>query len=116
MMFVFGGMVKEYCEIIGCSEYLYGLFEWYLELILIYCYLDYFIQYLGYVDLVEDYYGEWWVVFFGVCLIEDGYSVFGCEIFFVLVVWNEGWLYIDNNEGIVSLDMMIQCRLMLVFF
>ncbi|NUU52604.1 glycoside hydrolase family 43 protein, partial [Paenibacillus taichungensis] len=50
----------------------------------------------------------WWAVFLGVRLTEDGYSVLGRETFLAPVVWNEGWPHMDNNEGIVSLDMKVQ--------
>ena len=114
MMSASGGTAKEHREIIGRSEHPYGPFERYPEPILTHRHLDHPIQYLGHADLVEDHHGEWWAVFLGVRLTEDGYSVLGRETFLAPVVWNEGWPHIDNNEGTVSLDMTIQRKPMSV--
>jgi len=108
MMSASGGTAKEHREIIGRSDQPYGPFERYPEPILTHRHLDHPIQYLGHADLVEDHHGDWWAVFLGVRLTEDGYSVLGRETFLAPVVWNEGWPHIDNNEGIVSLDMKVQ--------
>ncbi|MEC0110092.1 glycoside hydrolase family 43 protein [Paenibacillus taichungensis] len=108
MMSASGGTAKEHREIIGRSDRPYGPFERYPEPILTHRHLDHPIQYLGHADLVEDHHGEWWAVFLGVRLTEDGYSVLGRETFLAPVVWNEGWPHMDNNEGIVSLDMKVQ--------
>lgn len=108
MMSASGGTAKEHREIIGRSDKPYGPFERYPEPILTHRHLDHPIQYLGHADLVEDHHGDWWAVFLGVRLTEEGYSVLGRETFLAPVVWNDGWPHIDNNEGIVSLDMTVQ--------
>ncbi|MDK8189761.1 glycoside hydrolase family 43 protein [Paenibacillus sp. UMB7766-LJ446] len=108
MMSASGGTAKEHREIIGRSDRPYGPFERYPDPILTHRHLDHPIQYLGHADLVEDHNGDWWAVFLGVRLTADGYSVLGRETFLAPVVWNEGWPHIDNNEGLVSLDMKVQ--------
>ncbi|MEK5059111.1 glycoside hydrolase 43 family protein [Paenibacillus sp. FSL H7-0326] len=108
MMSASGGTAKEHREIIGRSDHPYGPFERYPEPILTHRNLDHPIQYLGHADLVEDHHGDWWAVFLGVRLTEDGYSVLGRETFLAPVIWNDGWPHIDNNEGTVSLDMVVQ--------
>ncbi|MGF9696839.1 glycoside hydrolase family 43 protein [Paenibacillus sp. MABNR03] len=108
MMSASGGTAKEHREIIGRSDKPYGPFERYPEPILTHRNLDHPIQYLGHADLVEDHHGDWWAVFLGVRLTEEGYSVLGRETFLAPVIWNEGWPHIDNNEGTVSLDMVVQ--------
>lgn len=108
MMSASGGTAKEHREIIGRSDKPYGPFERYPEPILTHRHLDHPIQYLGHADLVEDHNGDWWAVFLGVRLTEEGYSVLGRETFLAPVSWKDGWPHIDNNEGIVSLDMSVQ--------
>ncbi|MGX1832197.1 glycoside hydrolase family 43 protein [Paenibacillus taichungensis] len=108
MMSASGGTAKDHREIIGRSDNPYGPFERYPEPILTHRHLDHPIQYLGHADLVEDHHGDWWAVFLGVRLTEDGYSVLGRETFLAPVVWNNGWPHMDNNEGTVSLDMAVQ--------
>lgn len=108
MMSASGGTAKEHREIIGRSNNPYGPFERYPEPILTHRNLDHPIQYLGHADLVEDHQGDWWAVFLGVRLTEDGYSVLGRETFLAPVIWNDGWPHIDNNEGTVSLDMIVE--------
>ncbi|MCM3781616.1 glycoside hydrolase family 43 protein [Neobacillus mesonae] len=108
MMSASGGTAKEHREIIGRSDNPYGPFERYPEPILTHRNLDHPIQYLGHADLVEDHQGDWWAVFLGVRLTEDGYSVLGRETFLAPVIWNDGWPHIDNNEGTVSLDMIVE--------
>lgn len=107
MMSASGGTAKEHREIIGRSNNPYGPFERYPEPILTHRNLDHPIQYLGHADLVEDHQGDWWAVFLGVRLTEDGYSVLGRETFLAPVIWNDGWPHIDNNEGTVRLDMIV---------
>lgn len=108
MMSASGGTAKEHREIIGRSDRPYGPFELYPEPILTHRHLDHPIQYLGHADLVEDHHGDWWAVFLGVRLTDEGYTVLGRETFLAPVVWKEGWPNIDNNEGTVSLDMSVQ--------
>lgn len=62
---------------------------------------------MGHADLVEDVQGNWWAVFLGVRLTEDGYSVLGRETFLAPVIWKDEWPYIDNNEGCVKLKMSV---------
>lgn len=107
MMSASGGTAKDHREIIGRSENPYGPFELYPEPILTHRHLDHPIQYLGHADLIDDLNGNWWAVFLGVRLTEEGFSVLGRETFLAPVVWNEGWPHIDNNEGIVSLNMVV---------
>lgn len=107
MMSASGGTAKEHREIIGRSEHPYGPFERYPEPILTHRELDHHIQYLGHADLIDDVNGNWWAVFLGVRLTEDGYSVLGRETFLAPVIWQQGWPYIDNNEGIVSIEMSV---------
>lgn len=103
-----GGTAKEHREIIGRGSGPYGPFELYPEPILTHRCLDHPIQYLGHADLIEDPNGDWWAVFLGVRLVGSGYSVLGRETFLAPVIWNEdGWPMIDNNEGLVQLEMSV---------
>lgn len=111
MMSASGGTAKDHREIIGRSDNPYGPFELYPEPILTHRKLDHPIQYLGHADLVEDGNGDWWAVFLGVRLTKDGYSVLGRETFLAPVTWANGWPHIDNNEGIVCLDMSVASSL-----
>lgn len=108
MMSASGGTAREHREIIGRSANPYGPFERYPEPILTHRDLDHPIQYLGHADLIEDGRGDWWAVFLGVRLTEEGYSVLGRETFLAPVNWKDGWPHIDNNEGIVALEMQVE--------
>ncbi|WP_179032081.1 glycoside hydrolase family 43 protein [Paenibacillus kribbensis] len=107
MMSASGGTAKEHREIVGRSDNPYGPFERYPEPILTHRGLDHPIQYLGHADLVEDVNGNWWSVFLGVRLTENGYSVLGRETFLAPVIWKDEWPHIDNNEGCVKLEMSV---------
>ncbi|MHA0857360.1 glycoside hydrolase family 43 protein [Paenibacillus sp. CMAA1364] len=103
-----GGTSREHREIIGRSTNPYGPFERLLHPILTHNQIDHPIQYLGHADLIEDGNGDWWAVFLGVRLVDSGYSVLGRETFLAPVIWDEdGWPMIDNNQGIVGLEMNV---------
>ncbi|MMZ59013.1 Beta-xylosidase [compost metagenome] len=103
-----GGTAKEHREIIGRSSHPYGPFEMCPQPILTHRGIDHPIQYLGHADLIEDPSSGWWAVFLGVRLVGDGYSVLGRETFLAPVHWSEdGWPMIDNNEGLVNLEMNV---------
>lgn len=103
-----GGTAKDHREIIGRGTSPYGPFELYPEPILTHRSLEHPIQYLGHADLIEDPNGDWWAVFLGVRLVGSGYSVLGRETFLAPVTWSEdGWPMIDNNEGLVQLQMSV---------
>lgn len=103
-----GGTAKDHREIIGRGTSPYGPFELYPEPILTHRSLEHPIQYLGHADLIEDPNGDWWAVFLGVRLVSSGYSVLGRETFLAPVTWSEdGWPMIDNNEGLVQLQMSV---------
>ncbi|UQZ33483.1 glycoside hydrolase 43 family protein [Paenibacillus sp. PK3_47] len=103
-----GGTAKEHREIIGRSTSPYGPFEQLPEPILTHRGIEHPIQYLGHADLIEGPGGNWWAVFLGVRLTDQGYSVLGRETFLAPVNWTEdGWPVIDNNEGVVALQMEV---------
>jgi len=103
-----GGTAKEHREIIGRSSHPYGPFEMCPQPILTHRGIEHPIQYLGHADLIEDPSGGWWAVFLGVRLVGGGYSVLGRETFLAPVHWSEdGWPMIDNNEGLVNLEMNV---------
>jgi alpha-N-arabinofuranosidase len=106
MMAASGGTAKEHREIIGRSTSPYGPFERLPEPILTHRGIEHPVQYLGHADLIEGPGGNWWAVFLGVRLTDQGFSVLGRETFLAPVVWtDDGWPGIDNNEGIVELQM-----------
>lgn len=94
-----GGIGLQYLQVVLCSCVVWGFYVFYVgNLILIQCeLLDdclFLIINVGYVDLVEGLDGLWWVVFLVSCNYQKCYYNIGCEIYLLLVCWQDGWLQI----------------------
>ncbi|MFA9376570.1 MAG: glycoside hydrolase family 43 protein [Lachnotalea sp.] len=61
------------------------------------------ISVVGHGDIVETQNGEWWMVLLGIRPYSGFHFNLGRETFLVPVIWAEdGWLRIDNENGIVN--------------
>lgn len=65
--------------------------------------LEHEISVTGHADLVETQNGEWWMVLLAVRPYEGAHFNLGRETFLIPVVWEvDGWLRVDNNNGLVN--------------
>lgn len=98
------GTERNHCIVVARSRNIRGPYEYCpANPILTHRHLgkNYPVTCAGHGDLVEDEYGNWYIVMLA-CRPEKGYTLMGRETFLAKVVWEDGWPVI--NPGIGKLE------------